>query len=64
MKSFFSNLAKAIHDLLTSKKFLTGALTTGAAMVIKDPATRQLVVGSGMAVILGQGAADFGKNAK
>lgn len=64
MKSFFVNLAKAVHDLFTSKKFLTGALTAGAAMAIKDPGTRSLVVGAGTAVILGQGAADWGKYAK
>lgn len=64
MKRFFSSLGRAIHDLVTSKKFLTGALTAGAALAIKDPTTRELVTGAGVAVILGQGAADFGKEKK
>lgn len=58
--TFLRNFARALHELFTSKKFLTavgGALaaynTTGDA--------RKAIVGLAIALLLGQGAADFGK---
>lgn len=48
-------------EYVTSKKVLTFVLTSVAGMVIKDPNTREWIVGSGIALIIGQGAADFGK---
>ena len=61
--NFFKSLARTMGTMLTSKKFLTSALSTVAALTIKDPSVRNLVVGVGGAYILGQGAADFGKSA-
>lgn len=60
---FFRNLATALHDLFTSKKFLT-AIATGIAAYQSNGDARKAIVAVGVALLLGQGAADFGKEAK
>lgn len=64
MSVFFSALLQSLIGLLTSKKVLTGIATAVAGAIIKDPAVATQVVAVGTAVILGQGAADFGKAKK
>lgn len=62
MNTFLSNLGKSIHDILTSKKFLIGVMT---AVVQALPISQDLklsILGIGGALILGQAAADLGKN--
>ena len=60
---FLLNMLTAIHDLLTSKKFLT-AIGTALAAYNTDGDLRKALVGVGIALLLGQGATDFGKAAK
>ncbi len=61
--NFFQNFVNTLHDLFTSKKFLT-AVATGVAAYQSDGDARKAIVAVGVALILGQGAADFGKEAK
>ena len=64
MGSFFTALLKSIAAMLTSKKVLTGIITCVAGAVIDDKAVATQVAAVGTAVILGQGAADWGKAKK
>ncbi len=64
MGNFFKAFGKAIADLFTSKKFLVTVGTVVAQAVVKDPTLAHTLVGTGAAYVLGQGLADFGKNAK
>lgn len=64
MSAFLMKLLRALAELATSKKVITGVLTTVAGAVIEDKAIATQVVAVGTAVILGQGAADWGKAKK
>jgi hypothetical protein len=64
MKTFLTNLLKTFHDLLTSKKVLTAVGTVLTSYLTHDPDIKKTVLMTGVALLLGQGAADFGKAAK
>jgi len=59
---FLRNLSRALNDLFTSKKFLT-ALGGALAAYNTTGDLRRSIVGLAIALLLGQGAADFGKAA-
>jgi hypothetical protein len=62
MNTFLKNLGASIRDVLTSKKFLIGVMTAVVqALPIPDDA-KHSILGIGAALILGQAAADLGKN--
>lgn len=62
--SFFRNFLTMLHDLLTSKKVATAVATLVTAYLAHDPDLKKMAVGTGIALLLGQGAADFGKVGK
>lgn len=64
MKTFVTNLLKTLHDLVTSKKVLTAVGTVLTSYLAHDPDFKKTVLMTGVALLLGQGAADFGKAAK
>lgn len=54
-------LLKMLLDLVTSKKFVTGALTAVATSVVDDPALATKIAAIGTAVVVGYAAQDAGK---
>jgi hypothetical protein len=64
MSGLFSNLGKSLRDIFTSKKFLVGVMTGIVQLLPISDDLRHSILGIGGAVILGQAASDFGKNAK
>jgi len=60
VRTFLRNLTNTLHQLVTSKKFLT-AVATGITAYNTTGDLRRSVVALGVALLLGQGAADFGK---
>lgn len=62
MKNWLKKLATTIGDLLTSKKALAAAATIVSQVLVADPDARKGVLVAGVSYVLGQGAADFGKN--
>jgi len=62
MGSFFKKLGQSLADLFTSKKFLTAAAGAGLAIAQGAPAG-VTILGAASAYVVGQGMADFGKNA-
>lgn len=64
LKTFLTNLGKAVHDLVTSKKFLVGVLTGIVQALPVSQDLKNSILGIGGAVIMGQALADFGKNGK
>lgn len=62
MKTFLGNFGRMLHDLFTSKKFTVAVGGTITAIAKGVPAGTAVLAGAG-AYVLGQGMADFGKNA-
>jgi len=62
-KTFGTKMLQSLHDLVTSKKFLA-AVGTSIAAYNTDGDIRKAITGAGMAYIVAQGAADFGKESK
>lgn len=61
--NFLRSLAATFHELVTSKKVIT-AVGAAFAAYNTDGDARKAIVGLAIALLLGQGAADFGKEAK
>ncbi len=62
--AFLRNFVQMLHDLVTSKKVATAVATVLTAYMAHDPDLKKIAVAAGVALLLGQGAADFGKVAK
>ena len=61
MGSLFAGIFGALKGLLSSKKFWVSVATVAGQAVIKDEGLRESVRNSGIALVLAQGAVDFGK---
>jgi hypothetical protein len=59
-----SGLYMTLRGLVTSKKVLTAVGTVLTSYLAHDPDFKKTVLMTGIALLLGQGAADFGKAAK
>lgn len=64
MKTWLTKFVSTIGDMLTSKKVLAALGTIASQVLVASPDARKGVLMAGIAYILGQGAADFGKSAK
>lgn len=61
MREFAKKFLAAIAETLTSKKFLTGAVTMVVQALPISAEMKQHFIEIGIALIVGQGIADFGK---
>ena len=62
MSGFFKKFGSSLADIFTSKKFIVGVATAIVQALPISADMKHSILGIGGAVILGQAAADFGKN--